>query len=413
MLVPLMDGTGLDASFPVQAARPAASTWPWLLACYAAGVLAAAQIGKFAALAPTMVRELGLALPTMAVLIALIEAGGSLLGVRAGRAAQRFGLARSMIVALLLLAAASFGESRADGAAALIAWRLVEALGYVGVIVSAPVLIAQGAGPRLAPILLTVWSTFVPVGLAVGAWGHGALADAAGWRVATQGSGAAALLLALASIAAYRGGGARLPRSLVDPTSGAAPDGPMASAAWYLAAAFGGFATLGIGVLALLPTVLADHGLSVADAGRWTAWASFATVPGSLLVAFVVRRPAWHGPLVTLALLLPGLLLFVVFGASMAAATVGIAALALNAALGIFGGLAFALLPQIAGGPQRTAQAYGALAQFGASGSLAGPPLMAAVAAHAGWSAAAGLGFALAVVSWPLALRALRRRPSA
>lgn len=409
MLVRLMDGTGID-SFSSRAARPAAAAWPWLLACYAAGVLAAAQIGKFAALAPPMVRELGLGLPTMAVLIALIEAGGSLLGVRAGRAAQRVGLVRAMVGALLLLAVASFGESHANGAVALVAWRLVEAMGYVGVIVSAPVLIAQGAGPRLAPILLTVWSTFVPVGLAVGAWGHGAAADASGWRAATQGSAVAALLLALASVAAYRGGGDRLPRAMGTPASAdAAPDGAMAPAAWYLAAAFGGFATLGIGVLALLPTVLANHGLGVADAGRWTAWASFATVPGSLFVAFVVQRPAWHRPLVTFALLLPALLMFVVFGVSVPAATVAVAALAMNAALGIFGGLAFALLPQVAGRPHRTAQAYGALAQLGASGSLAGPPLMAAVAAHAGWGAAAGLGFVLALVSWPLALLALRR----
>ncbi|HEY9065847.1 MAG TPA: MFS transporter [Burkholderiaceae bacterium] len=410
MLGRLMDSTGidLDASQQQRAIRPAAGMWPWLLACYLAGVLAAAQIGKFAALAPPMVRELGLGLPTMAVLIALIEAGGSLLGVRAGRAAQRFGLARSMIVALLLLAMASFGESRAEGAPALIAWRLIEAIGYVGVVVSAPVLIANRAGPRLAPVLLTVWSTFVPVGLAVGAWGHGAVADAAGWRAATQASAAAALLLALASIAAYRSSGERA--DLARPAAESTVDGPMAPAAWYLAAAFGGFATLGIGVLALLPTVLAAQGLGVAEAGRWTAWASFATVPGSLFIALIVRRPAWHRPLVALALLLPALLMFVVFGASMPAATVGFAALLLNAALGLFGGLAFALLPQIAGGPQRTAQAYGALAQFGATGSLAGPPLLAAVAAHAGWAGAAWLGCGLAVLSLPLALRALRRR---
>jgi len=207
-----------------------------------------------------------------------------------------------MIVALLLLAMASFGESRAEGAPALIAWRLIEAIGYVGVVVSAPVLIANRAGPRLAPVLLTVWSTFVPVGLAVGAWGHGAVADAAGWRAATQASAAAALLLALASIAAYRSSGERA--DLARPAAESTVDRPLAPAAWYLAAAFGGFATLGIGVLALLPTVLAAQGLGVAEAGRWTAWASFATVPGSLFIALIVRRPAWHRPLVALALLL-------------------------------------------------------------------------------------------------------------
>jgi CP family cyanate transporter-like MFS transporter len=77
--------------------------------------------------------------------------------------------------------------------------------------------------------------------------------------------------------------------------------------------------------------------------------------------------------------------------------------------LGIFGGLAFALLPQVAGDAPRAARAYGVLAQLGASGSLAGPPLLAFGAEHAGWPASAALGCALAVASAVVADVALRR----
>jgi len=49
------------------------------------------------------------------------------------------------------------------------------------------------------------------------------------------------------------------------------------------------------------------------------------------------------------------------------------------------------------------------LAQFGASGSLAGPPLLALAAEQASWAAAGAVGFVLAVASAVFADIALRR----
>lgn len=380
------------------------AAWLRLALCYGCGVLAAAQIGKFAALAPPMQRELALGLSTMAALVALIEAGGALFATRATRVALRFGLERALLGAVLLLCAASVGEAFAHGAAALFAWRLVEAVGYVGVVVTAPVLIAALAGPQRAPALLALWSTFVPVGLALGTWALGWLADVSGWRAAALASGAAAGACALAVLASRcgePGGAGRASAERAKP--------PLGRPAWCLAIAFGGFAALGVGVLALLPTVLVDKGLSVADAARWTAWASLAAVPGSLLIASIVRWPETHRPTAAASLLLSGLLIFALFGADLPVRTVGVAAVLLNVALGIFGGLAFALLPQVAGDAPRAARAYGVLAQLGASGSLVGPPLLAFAAERAGWVASAGVGFALAIAAAVFADTALRR----
>jgi MFS transporter, CP family, cyanate transporter len=384
--------------------RVSAATWMRIALLYGCGVLAAAQIGKLAALAPTMQRELALGLSTMAVLVALIEAGGALFATRAGYVALRFGLERALLGAVLLLCAASIGQAFAHGAPALFAWRAVEAVGYVGVVVTAPVLIAALAGTQRAPAVLALWSTFVPVGLALGTWGLGWLADVSGWRAAALASGAAAAACALALLASGSGGARD-----VAPTPAARAKPPLGRPAWCLAIAFGGFAALGVGVLALLPTVLVGQGLQVAAAARWTAWASLAAVPGSLLIASIVRWPATHRPTAAASLLASGLLIWAVFGAGLPAGTVGLAAVLLNVALGIFGGLAFALLPQVAGDAPRAARAYGVLAQLGASGSLAGPPLLAFGAEHAGWPASAALGCALAVASAVVADVALRR----
>ena len=82
-------------------------TWMRIALLYGCGVLAAAQIGKLAALAPSMQRELALGLSTMAMLVALIEAGGALFATRAGHVASRFGLGRSLLAAVALLCAAT------------------------------------------------------------------------------------------------------------------------------------------------------------------------------------------------------------------------------------------------------------------------------------------------------------------
>ena len=73
----------------------------------------------------------------------------------------------------------------------------------------------------------------------------------------------------------------------------------------------------------------------------------------------------------------------------------------------LFASLAFALVPRVAGGIARMPQANGLLAQFGASGSLLGPPLLAAAAEHGGWGAAATLGLVVSALAVPLALMAI------
>ena len=68
--------------------------------------------------------------------------------------------------------------------------------------------------------------------------------------------------------------------------------------------------------------------------------------------------------------------------------------------------LAFSLLPRLARGPGQMVRANGLLAQCGASGSLLGPPTMAACVQAGGWSAAALAGLGVSLVALPLAWRA-------
>lgn len=397
---------------------PPASPWPAVLLLYLCGLFAAVQLGKFSALAPLMGAALGLSLTAVAVAISLVEAGGATMGSVAGRVADRLGLHRALRAGLLALAVAGVGEATAPGAAALFAWRLLEAAGYLGVIVSAPVLIVRGttaAGVRTQAMALTLWSTFVPVGIALGAWVSAALAQPLGWRAAVLAWAGAGALLAVAvwwrgpqrSEPARRAAiPADAPPGTAAPVSGATP-----LAVWTLALGFGGFAIFEVGMLGLLPTLLVSQAGMAADAaGRWTAIASLSAVAGSAVAALLLRRGVGLRWPCMLSLGLPPLLLFAVFTPAPVLPWALAAAVALNALGGIFASLAFALLPRVAPDARALVRGNGWIAQCGASGSLLGPPLMAAAVQAGGWHAAALLGLVVSALAMPLIWRATASR---
>lgn len=388
------------------------SPWPLVGLLYLSGLLAAAQLGKMSALAPLVASALGLGLTTVAIAISLIELGGATLGAVAGLFAHRFGLRRALRWGVAFLALAGLGGATAQAGTSLLGWRLLEAAGYLGVIVSAPVLIAHHAGTagtRVQGLALTLWSTFVPVGLALGAWASASVASAWDWRIAMAAGGAVGVLL---WAVLWR---ADLPEHADAPTQ--APAARLTPALWCFTLAFGAFALFQVGVLGLLPTLLVrEVGLSARAAGQWTAVASVAAIAGSATAAWLLRHGIGVTGPVMVSLGLPPLLLFGVFTtAPQAEVAIGLAVL-LNMLGGVFASLAFALLPRLASAPGQMVRANGLLAQCGASGSLLGPPTMAACVQAGGWTTAALLGLIVSLVALPLAWRAvatLRAVPAA
>lgn len=409
------------------------SPWPAIVGYYLIGVLAAAQLGKMSALAPLIAAELGLSLTTAAAAVSLLEVGGATLGLVAGLLASRLGLRRTLVAAVGLLALAGIGSGFAQGSVSLLGWRLLEALGYLGIIVTAPVLIVSVSTPSAATgVAMALWSSFVPVGLALGAGLWAGVAAASNWRVALWAGGAVALgALAATWVAQHRARSLRVADAALSATgssshangssatASAAPSPAPAEsssprgasvAAWYLATSFGCYALFEVGLLALLPLYLTSQaGATVAEAGRWTAFASLATIAGSATAAWLMRAGVSLRLPMLVSLILPAALLFPVFVDKPDATQVGWLAVLLNAVSGIYPSLAFAWLPQMAGGMQRLARANGLFSQFGASGSLLGPPLLAACVDRFGWPAAAWCGVLVTVPCVWLALKALAR----
>lgn len=373
---------------------------------YLCGVFAAAQLGKLAALSPPIARELQLGLAAMAALTSLLEVCGATLGGVAGRWLPRVGLKPALSLAVLALAAGSAGTAFAQDVVTLALARLVESLGYLAIVVAAPVLIARAAEGRHQAAAMALWSTFVPVGMALGAWSFAHAADWAGWRPAQALSVVAGVLLwiGLRAVPSDSAGVAAEP---------ATPPGPTGALLWALVAAFGAYAIAEVALLALLPSLLTRGGMTLASAGTWTAVAALANVPASALGAWLLRR---HGPTgnavavaMAISLGLSGALYLGVMRDAGLPAWQAPLAVAINAASGVFPSLVFALLPLAARTPDRLVLASGRLTQFGASGALIGPPLAGAVIERWGWSAAGGLCLGLSLLAVPLALSAWRQ----
>jgi MFS family permease len=395
------------------------TVWPRIWLLYAAGLLAAAQLGKMSALAPLFAPALGLGLAAAAWAVSLIEVGGATCGAAAGALTQRLGLWRTLRWGLAALALAGLGSASAGSGAALMAWRVLEAAGYLGVVVTAPVLMARlslQAGPHGQMLAMSLWATFVPLGAALGAAGAAAAVAAsatawpggpAPWRLALAAGGLVAV--ALAAYTWQRGSGPEAEPALTSATpSPSHPRGGAGPAAWCLALAFGLFALCAVAVIGLLPTLLVQGaGMSAAAAGTWTGGASAAAVLGSAAGALWMRHALPPRGLALASLALPALAVWGVYAAAPRAALAVGLAIAINVLGGVFASLAFAALPRVARQPGQLARANGLIAQFGASGSLLGPPLAAAGIAQAGWPGAAAVVALASLLALPLAWRAL------
>ena len=381
-----------------------ADGWPRIGWLYLTGVLAAAQLGKMAALAPVIGQDLSFGLTTTALAVSLLEIGGATFGLIAGSLIDRIGGRTALASGLGLLALAGLGEAFADTPMSLLAWRVIESVGYLAIVIAAPVLIHQTATAERRGVALALWSSFVPVGMALGAMLSGVTAEILSWRTAMLCWSAVALLAGVI--------GAATPIVRMTQLRSADRRWP-AHRAWMLAAGFGCYAAFEVGMLALLPSFLIERtGASPADAGLITACASFATVLGSVVAAWCVRRDRRQDIAVTVSLILPAGLLFLLFRDRQDLAIAAIVAIALNGVSGIFPGLAFALLPKVAGHPDALAKANGLLTQFGAGGSLLGPPSFALSVSSWGWSGAAVVGviasamcLLLALLAWPVMAR--------
>ena len=235
---------------------------------YAIGVLAAGQLGIVPPLVSALQRDLGLSLTSAGMTVSIVTLVGALFGLPAGGWSERVGHARALRIGILVMAGAAALCAAAGDANTLLAARGLAGVGYLLVVVACPSLMVGAAEPRHHAFALSLWGTFVPVGIALSGIVAAAFADGADWRIMfAVDAGLLAFGLIIAIIAIPRTGGPQQDRRPVS-------IGALRAAA-PLSIAFFCFALIFLALAGLLPAWLVERrGLPADAAGRIVAVAT-------------------------------------------------------------------------------------------------------------------------------------------
>jgi MFS transporter, CP family, cyanate transporter len=279
----------MNISQSVPTGARAATRWPAVLAAILAGVVGACAFGKMSPALPLLKAEFGLTLIQAGWLVSAFNALAAAGAIAFGLFADRFGALRFCVSGVILIGAASALGAFAQGPGGVIALRLLEGLGFLAVIVSAPALVAAATAPEHRGLAFGLWSTYMPFGVAWVVATSPPLLERFGWRgvwllVALAAAVCAAMLVSQSRRYAGFAGGS--PRSLASVRRSLAQPVP-----WLLGIAFAMFAIQHVTLIVWLPTYLLEtRGIAGAAAALLTAFAVFVNCFGGVLGGWLIQR---------------------------------------------------------------------------------------------------------------------------
>jgi predicted MFS family arabinose efflux permease len=365
--------------------------WSVVAAAIGAGIVAAMHIGAVPAVIPALRSELGIDLVTAGWVVSMFSATTVACGIVVGVVADRIGYRRLLLGGLIALVAGALAGAAAQTGTQLLLFRLIEGIGFITTLVSAPSIIAETAAPADRRFALGIWGMYMPTGLAFGMAVAPAILAAWGWRAVWVGTAAASALclIAVAAMlpqrpAAHSGGS-----WVVDVRITLAEPG-----VWFLSAFFMFYAAQWMALMVWLPTFLVEErGLSLIAA----AWMTVAVVAvnafGNLFGASLLARnvPRW---------VLLGGSSVVVLVCAVGIFRAGLLPDGLRYALCLLFSFVTGVCPAaiLSGAavfrpsPRQTGATNGFLIQGSNLGQFVGPPAMAALVSLGGaWSAGLGV----------------------
>lgn len=391
---------------------PARTRWSIVALAFAAGIAGAMQVGKVPP-ALTLIRaELGLGLVAAGWVASLFNAIGALAGMLTGVVADRLGRRNVVLLGLAALAIGSAFGAMAPNGSMLLLSRFLEGLGFIAVAVSVPALLTEAVRPADQRLVLGWFAVYMATGMGAMMAISPAVLSGFGWRGLWLGN--AALLVLLLGGIGWATAGMRTPstgRRLAELGPVLARPGP-----WLLGIIFGCYTLQWMAVMAWLPSYASELGLGATGAAWAGAGAVIMNISGVLAGGVLLHRGVARWLLIALALVAMGLSALGFFSEALPA----VLRYALVAVFSGVGGLlpaaCLAAAPVHAPAARDVAAVSGLINQGSNLGTLAGPPLMAALVSWTGsWSGAGPLLPLMAVIGFALALvlRAVERRLTA
>jgi len=333
---------------------------------------------------------------------------GLILGPFAGALADAYGYRRFLLWGLLCQAAGSLVGSWANGAAPLLATRILEGLGFVIIAVSAPALIFRITHPGKVRLALAAWSCYVPAGVATVMFMAPLFTPLFGWRGLWRFNGA----ILVAYLFLLYGAGSRsaprpalnnvgLSRLWADTVVTATTMGPV-----LLALIFATYTFQWLAVMGFLPTLfIEDYGFSAGRASVLTATVVAMNIPGNLAGGWLLQRGFRRWWLIASASLILGLCSLIIYSPTIPLTWRYLACLCFSGIGGLPPASAVSGAPVYAPSPRHVATTNGLLIQGSQLGQVLGTPALAwLVAMSGGWQAAPWLLGSVAVAGAALGL---------
>lgn len=352
-----------------------------ILALWGAGLLAGGQFAKLSVSLPEMRGLYPDQVDQIAWLLTLISVVGAVLGGLAASLANRLGLARVLLASLVAAGALSLWQSTTPSFVLMALSRVLEGVTHLGIVVTAPALMAEISTPRWRGATMALWSSFFGVSFAIFGWFGIPLLDQAGISGLFQLHGVGLLLVAAFTGLLLRGHrGSDVARSM-EPLGGI-------SAFRDIRVLWPGLGWLfyTLTFLALLTILPAQ--MSGALRSQITTAMSLVTIATGLLIVPVALMRFRATTLVLAGFLLAGLVTALAPWNNLLTP-----AILLFAILGIIQSGTFAAVAELNPSTGARTLGYGVMAQTGNLGNLVGTPLLLLVLE------AGGIGAMLIAVS--------------
>ena len=392
-----------------------------------AGVTAAMHVGKGPPAIPVLREALGMQLVEAGWLLSMSQMAGMLVAVFIGLFADAWGLRRSLLIGLVLMALASAAGAFAQSVSTLLVLRALEGVAFLLVAVPAPALIRRLVAPGQLPLLMGWWSTFMPVGTATALLLGPVVMAQLHWPGWWASLSAVSLLMAAALWRGVRPPStSELAQAHADPQAqGLGPSWHARLWAtwrnpgtWWVALAFGAYSSQWMMVIGFMPTLLQAAGISPFGAGVATAVTSLLNVVGNVMAGRLLHLGVPPRRVLSAAFGVMALGAWVTFGLADVVPVAGrLLAVGLFSAVGgLIPGSLFMLAVRVAPNEHTVSTSLGWTTQMSMMGQFWVPPVAAALAQSTGdWHLtwlinvlACALGVLLA---WRLTLATTERLP--
>jgi len=359
--------------------------WLRVVVLWLCGVFAAMQFSKIAFVFADLQATYAITPAQTGLLLSVVGMVGLVLGVTVGLFAPAIGYRRLLLTGLGLGAVLAFLQAQMPPYPLFLLTRVLEGASHLAVVVAAPTLISMNCPPGHRSLAMGLWGTFVGVAFAL-------TAAAGSWVVARFQVNGLLLWHALAmtcmfiiALVVMRGNTeieTEAPHPRRWPRLTSLPRHHLTTYSQWVTAlpgtCFFFYTVMAISLLAFLPPLGGQHKAWLAIvlplvniSGTFSAgWLAQYAVASTLLVRIAFASVGLGGA---------GLWLCYALGTGLAPAAVVLAYL-----VGLAGGSALALIPNLSHDPSTQARSNGAIAQMGNLGSTLGPPLFAYLIAAAG-----------------------------